>query len=332
MPNSTVQENVGVPERRVSAPKVLVVDDDPLNQYIISQSLDQIGLEVRSAETGERALELLEDPKSTYEVVVLDRMMPGICGVEVLRRIKSVPRFARLPVVMQTAAASPEQVREGLAAGAYYYLSKPFEPGQLQTIVRAALSEAGARRAIEWQRCAYTDTLELLDEARFSFRTIEEAYQLAALLSAMCPDPDTVLVGLSELLLNAVEHGNLGIMYAEKAHLRRADAWESEVARRLALPEYRDKRAQVALSRRTDLLIFTIADQGEGFDWRRYIEFDPERACDPNGRGIALARSVSFARLEYRDPGNIVEAVVSLVRATERHAARDAYLVSEDIT
>jgi hypothetical protein len=59
-----------------------------------------------------------------------------------------------------------------------------------------------------------------------------------------------------------------------------------------------------------DRLVFTISDEGAGFDWRSYLEFSPERAFDPNGRGIAMARLTSFNILDYRDRGNIVVATV----------------------
>ena len=54
-----------------------------------------------------------------------------------------------------------------------------------------------------------------------------------------------------------------------------------------------------------------IVDQGDGFDWQKFLEFDPERAFDPNGRGIAMARLTSFASLAYEGRGNIVTATVA---------------------
>lgn len=296
----------------MSGHRVLLVDDDPLNQYLICESMSELALECDCVESGERAWGLLQDPAAHYDVVVVDRILPGMSGIELLQRMKAEAQLARLPVIMQTGAAAPEQVREGLAAGAYYYLTKPFQPEQLVAILRAALSDARERGASEQHRGVQAATLRLLDEARFSFRTIAEAQRLAAFLSAIFPNADAIALGLTELLINAIEHGNLGISYAEKSRLRREDCWESEVLRRLALSEHRDKRATVMVSMRADDVVFTIADQGLGFDWRRYLEFDPDRAYDPNGRGIALARQMSFARLEYRDPGNVVEAVVSL--------------------
>jgi DNA-binding response OmpR family regulator len=296
----------------MSCHRVLLVDDDPLNQYLICESLRQLDLECNCADSAERAWDLLQDSALCYDAVVLDRMLPGMSGIELLQRIKAQPHLAQLPVIMQTGAASPEQVREGLAAGAYYYLTKPFEPEQLVAILRAALSDALERGSLERHRRAQAATLRLLDQARFFFRTVAEAQQLATFLSSIFPNSEAVALGLAELLINAVEHGNLGISYAEKSRLRFEDRWDSEVLRRQALPEHRYKRASIVISMRADDVVFTITDEGPGFDWRRYLEFDPDRAYDPNGRGIALARQLSFSRLEYRDPGNVAEAVVGL--------------------
>lgn len=300
-------------ERQRTAPQALVVDFDPRGEGVVRRALTRIGLRVESAESWERAVELLADPASVYDLVVVDQAMCGTGSFKLVQRIHSIPHRAHLPVVIQTPAGGAARFQTGLEAGASYCVPKPFNQLELRTVVRAALSERSRRRARERQPRARPAALECLEEARFSFRTTEEAHRLATLLSAMCPDQEIVLIGLSELLINAVEHGNLGIAYAEKSALRRADLWEAEVARRLALPEYRHRRAQVALSRRTNRLVFTITDQGLGFDWRKYMRFDPRRACDLHGRGIALARSISFEHLAYRDPGNVVEAAVSLL-------------------
>ena len=61
--------------------------------------------------------------------------------------------------------------------------------------------------------------------------------------------------------------------------------------------------------------VFEIADDGPGFDWRRFLDFDPERAFAPNGRGIALSRQLSFSSLTYIPPGNVVIVTVPRVRA-----------------
>ena len=59
-------------------------------------------------------------------------------------------------------------------------------------------------------------------------------------------------------------------------------------------------------------IVFTITDQGEGFDWQKFMQFDPERAFDPNGRGIAMAKAMSFSSLCYQGKGNVVVASVAV--------------------
>ena len=143
--------------------------------------------------------------------------------------------------------------------------------------------------------------LQLLEEAHFTYRTIEEARGLAAVLANACPDAEATVIGLTELLVNAVEHGNLGITYDDKSALlaERRRGW-TKCERRLELPENRGKRVDVEFCRGDDELRFTIRDRGNGFEWTRYLDIDPRRAFDRHGRGIIMARHVSFSSIEYR--------------------------------
>ncbi len=146
----------------------------------------------------------------------------------------------------------------------------------------------------------------------YQLRTLHEAKELANLLAAAHPDPDRVVVGLTELLVNAVEHGNLGITYREKAELLDQGDLQAEIERRLALPELASRRVKVTLQRAADRLSTCIEDEGAGFEWQLYDDYDPEHALDPNGHGIAIARGVSFDEVTYHGRGNVVVAVVRL--------------------
>lgn len=289
---------------------ILVVDDEPFNRDIITEILDDPGYRISVAEDGVEAWAALSDPEARIDLVLLDRMMPGIDGLEVLKRIKGTPGLRDLPVIMQTAAASPDQVREGIAAGAFYYLTKPFEFETLQTIVRAALDAARQRAWVQQQLRSHAGSLALVKHARFELATLDEAQNLAALIASVCDNPELVAMGLSELLINAVEHGNLGISFAEKARLKGRDGWCEEVERRLALPENLTKRVSLSVSRIDNGWEFEIRDQGAGFDWAEFLELAPERAFAPNGRGIALARQLAFSELEYLDGGRRVRVRV----------------------
>jgi len=289
---------------------LLAVDDEQVNLEIIREYLDDPRIVLDLAEDAAAAWQRLE--AKPYSVVILDRMMPGMNGIDLLRRLKADERFRAIPVIMQTAAAEPEQVREGIEAGAYYYLTKPYKPEALTAIVHAALADVEEQSAAARRAEDQAETLRLMDAAEFHFATLDDANRLAGLLASLCPQPEAVAIGLTELMINAVEHGNLGISYAEKARLKREESWEAEVRRRQLLPELADRQARIGMQRAADKIVFRISDEGPGFDWRHYLDFDPARVFDPNGRGIAMARRMSFAQLEYRGSGNEVWATVAL--------------------
>ncbi len=152
-------------------------------------------------------------------------------------------------------------------------------------------------------------------EVRYELRTMAEARDLATTLAAAHPDPERVIIGLTELLVNAVEHGNLGITYREKTELLESGNLQQEIERRLALPELASRRVRVTFRRDPERLSTTIEDEGEGFDWRPYLDVDPERALDPNGHGIAIACGMCFDEVTYQGKGNVVTAVIRLGEA-----------------
>lgn len=290
--------------------RILAVDDEIVNLTIIEEFLAGAGYELTLVTSAEQAWSRLEVAPATYDVVILDRMMPGMNGIDLLKKLKADIRFREIPVIMQTAASSPEQVREGIEAGAYYYLTKPYEIGILLAIVRAALSERALRAEANRLVQARVNTMELLDSAAFHFRTLAQVGGLIEVLAGLCPVPQRAATGLTELMINAVEHGNLGIGYEDKKHLRLSNTWEAEVARRQALPDYCRRSVRVGFTRHPDAIEFTVTDEGDGFDWHRYLDFDPARATDPNGRGIALARLISFTTLQYTGCGNTAVATI----------------------
>ncbi len=291
-------------------PVLLVVDDDPLNQIVISEFLDGFDYELVLANSGEEAWAKLQAEPDRFDAVLLDRMMPGIDGIEVLQRIKQDAQLKLLPVILQTASSMSEQVVEGLKAGAYYYLTKPFNADVLRVVVATALRD----RAERIQGSEYAEykqrALAHLDSAQFSFKTPADARHIAMLLASICPSRESANMGLMELMLNAIEHGNLGITYDEKSSLVAADDWHEEIEHRLTLPQYAQKSATASFRRDGKNLVFTIQDEGDGFDWTPYLEMSVERMMDNHGRGIAISRSMCFSHLEYRGTGNCVVATI----------------------
>lgn len=289
---------------------VLVVDDEPISLELLIENLEDEGYETVAAEGGERAWQLIQEAPERFDVILLDRMMPDIDGIEVLHRIRRLSTMMNTPVIMQTARSTDAEVSEGLHAGAYYYLTKPFSAVTLLAIVAAATKERRQRQELLKEAEQTAATLSCLERAAFRFRTPHEARSLASLMANATQEPGRIALGLSELLLNAIEHGNLAITYDEKSELIKDERLHEEIARRLQLPEFADRHVLLTYQRSPQGDVFTVEDQGAGFDWRNYIEMRPERAFHTHGRGIAMAKMLSFDTLDYQGAGNVVVATV----------------------
>ena len=285
---------------------ILVVDDEPNNLNIISHYLEDNNHRIITAQNGQEAWDVLKASNTEVSLILLDRMMPEMDGMKLLEKMKSDEVLQHIPVIMQTAAAEKSQVLEGIEAGVYYYLTKPYEQDMLVALVNAALNDHRQRMLI-MEQVDYLHTIpELMQSGQFRIQTMEQATILAAFLSWVYPDPKKVMIGLCELIINGIEHGNLGISYEEKKELIIENKWKEEINKRLQDDEYKDRWATVECHKDDSAIKVTIEDCGEGFNWENYMQIDPARATDPHGRGIALANMISFDDITYIGQGNKV--------------------------
>jgi signal transduction histidine kinase/CheY-like chemotaxis protein/HAMP domain-containing protein len=114
--------------------KALVVDDDPRNVFAISSTLQQYGMSVTEATSGQEGINaLLAEPD--IDVVLMDIMMPGMDGYATMTVIRQMPDFARLPIITVTARAMQGDRDKSIAAGATDYVTKPVDPGELLSCI-----------------------------------------------------------------------------------------------------------------------------------------------------------------------------------------------------
>jgi two-component system sensor histidine kinase RpfC len=124
----------------VPALNILVAEDNLVNQQVINGILCNAGHNVRMADTGEKALDILSDELDKVDMLILDMNMPEVSGVEVVQALRFMDTSAQLPVIMLTADATPDAREKSLAAGANRFLTKPIDArGLLECI--AALSK-----------------------------------------------------------------------------------------------------------------------------------------------------------------------------------------------
>ncbi len=123
------------------------VEDDASIRDIEVYALQSTGFQARGFEDGSAFWKALRDEEEKPQLVVLDVMLPGIDGVELLRRMRNEPALERIPVVMATAKGTEYDKIQGLDLGADYYLTKPFGVMELVSCVKAVLRRCQSQRA-----------------------------------------------------------------------------------------------------------------------------------------------------------------------------------------
>lgn len=119
---------------------ILYIDDEPDIRLIVEMSLKiRPEIDVRTADGGEEALKLLASGDFWPDLVMVDVMMPGMSGPEVLAKLKADPKTAPLPVVFVTARAQPHDIADYISRGAKSVVTKPFDPVSLADQVLAIL-------------------------------------------------------------------------------------------------------------------------------------------------------------------------------------------------
>lgn len=305
--SSSQATSQNMPQRQ---PLILAVDDDRTLRMMLVTMLQDLGYETLEAQNGKEALSIILERKGDIDAVLLDREMPVMDGMELIMRLKENKHVRNLPIIMQTGSDKPEQIKQGIDAGVFYYLTKPVNQDVLKSVLLAAIRETGQQRLLSDELKKHKTSFNLMQNCIFHFKTLLEAEQLAAFIANCFPDPERTIGGLAELLVNAVEHGNLGITYEEKSALITQGNWRKEIDHRNQLDEYINKKVEVIFSRKDKGCFVSIRDEGKGFDWKNYLFIDPARSADNHGRGIAQAKAQSFDSLTYNSIGNEVVAFV----------------------
>lgn len=144
--------------------------------------------------------------------------------------------------------------------------------------------------------------------AEMKIRTLVEAEIAGDFFSSLFTNPAKVKLGIMELVMNAIEHGNLEITSEEKAILLKENRWIEEIERRLDLPDYQHRYVHITCQHFSVCTEITVVDEGNGFDWRQHLNIREDALTSFAGRGIACAQHISFDEMHYIGSGNIVKA------------------------
>lgn len=289
--------------------RILVIDDDPMIHKMLNFSLKDQPITIEHCNSASEAKEYLNSSNQELSTLILDWEMPGMSGIEFLEWIKKEKRYKDIPVIMLTSNNSKEDVKRGIDSGAYYYLIKPPNKDLLISIVNAAIFDFNNVKTLNHQVREAQNPFTNLENGIFKIKFLDDAQRMSVYIANSCPNPEEALI-ISELLTNAIEHGNLGITYDEKSRLIDDNKLFDEIDIRLKDDGYANKFAKVLYTKNEDLITVRIEDEGNGFDYEKYLHFDEDRVFDNHGRGIAMANSVM--NIKYHGKGNIVEVKIPL--------------------
>ena len=290
--------------------KILAADDEELNLMIIARLLDEAGYGMIEAADGMEAWEYLTEHPREANILMLDRMMPGMNGFDLSRKVRTIPHMRFIPIIIQSGKIEEDTMTVTYNAGADYYLLKPFEHKFMQDMVRAVSYDVTRHKLLmDFMK----NPLPFERSATTTYKTPEEACKLAASLAIGAVDEVGVAEALSELMLNAIEHGNLGIDIETKRKLILAGTLQDEIAARLTQPEFKDRKVTVKVEPGSVQQIITITDEGAGFDWEKFTPYDVANLTKLCGRGIDRATRL-LSKVEFLGNGNAVRCAFNLPR------------------
>lgn len=294
----------------MTAPTHLIVDSCMETQARIAELVEGRGFSVVTATDPFAAMAMID--MAIPHVVITGLFLPEGGGLALTKHVQA--RQEPCPVIAMTGDASASSITQALRAGAVDYLHKPIGVEELAHALQ---------RARHWLPVGLTDSsgvLRLEYIITMNSHPDQIPHTVSSLLTTTgVPLPDNQRLhlrgALQELLLNAVEHGNLEIRYEEKRRAIAEHRFEQLIAERLALPALSRRLVtiHVAYERGKQSLRFCIADEGNGFPWRHYlcrgIESCPHE--EATGRGIFLVHSF-FPNMTYNEAGNEVTITVPL--------------------
>ncbi len=294
-----------------SSPVILVIEDDRTNRMMLEAKLTSQGYKVLQAEDGASGMEQIKKHHQDIDVILLDRMMPDMDGIEVAKWLQTRQDLNQPPIIMNTASDQPDQIKQGIDIGVFYYITKPVQDEVLRSIVNSAVSEARQKRELKFEMAHHRNSFKLIKNCTFEISNLEEAEDLACFISNSFPDPIKVMPGISALIVNAIEHGKCGISYEEKSDLIEKGIWRDEVNRRCNLKDIKNQTVKAVFTNDNNSYSIKIIDSGAGFVWKKYLSVDPARAMHNHGRGIARANML-FDRIDFNEAGNeVIASVIS---------------------
>lgn len=290
--------------------KILIVDDEEPVREVLKAALTEKGYAVSEAKNGMEGFTLFQ--KTNPDIILTDVRMPGLSGIEITKRIKHLKED--IDVIIMTGFGSEELVVKALRAGASNYIKKPIVFDDLFNILENIIYKRENRRRYEITRDAVvseqkdiimgnnvTNVWGVINQILFNIHSRVDSKTI-----------EGMGLGLYEILINAIEHGNLGISYEEKSKALQDNTYTQLIKRKTAEADAQGKKVYINSTYNHGTLQVEIRDEGRGFDIKSLPDMsDPENILAAHGRGIFLC-TIYFDQVQYSKSGNRVTLVKNI--------------------
>jgi PAS domain S-box-containing protein len=176
------------------------------------------------------------------------------------------------------------------------------------------ISDDPLREYLEEETLSYAIENRLTIAEEVSFRVTRNLQKYLSYSKATL-----VRLGIREMIVNAIEHGNLGITYEEKSLAQKSQSYQDLLRDRQMSAENKPKKVYVEYRLQKDKILYSIRDEGSGFNYKKYLAMDPvkiNKEMLQHGRGILITRSV-FDTMKYNETGNVVNLAINLKKKKE---------------
>lgn len=286
---------------------ILVIDDEDALRKMLRIALTEKGYTVFEASNGIEGIKVFK--KISPGIVLTDVNMPEMNGIEMTRKIKEINEDA--DIVIMTGFGTEDLVIDAIRAGASNYIKKPLQFNELFSILDSIAFKREARKRYE----VVKDVVQYEEKKITMENNLEKIWGVVNQVFYNVTDKneeisiDGLKLGLYEIIVNAIEHGNLEISFEEKKKALQENSYSGLLTKRMDKANREGKNVRIHSIFDKKHIKITVTDCGKGFDYSNLPnQSDPETMLSAHGRGILLA-SVYYDSVEYKHPGNSVVLV-----------------------